>query len=304
MTAATLLAISLFPIALGATVPFTPSAGLALTQHALADPASRHLIIVAHRGCWRTAPENSLAGLDACVRLGVDAVELDVRHTRDGVAVIVHDETVDRTTDGHGRVADLTWKELSGLRLRAGAGGPGATLTTDQIPTLDQYLAAAKERLMIVFDVKDWSQRATYHQIARMRMERQAIFFYECVNRRLADAIAPFSDRVVTIPIMFGKDGLLDAAAERCLSNPKGWAHVKWENPAWLGQAAETHARTGTRLWTATMFPTDNAGSDDAKALRDPDAVWGAQIAAGAGMIMTNQPEALIRYQLSKRELR
>lgn len=278
--------------------------GLAVTRRALANPVATHLIVVAHRGCWHRTSENSLAGLDACVRLGVDAVELDVRHSRDGVAVIIHDDTLDRTTDGHGPVADRTWAELSRLHLKAGHGGRDAAFTDQRIPTLDQYLAAAKGRLMIVFDVKDGSQRETFRQIAAAGMADQAIFFYECLDRTLADAIAPFRDEVTTIPIMFGKDGPLAPEAQHCTSNPAGWVHVKWDAPAWLANTAALHRQTGLRLWTATMFPADNAGLDDARALIDPDAVWGAQRAAGAGMIMTNQPEALVAYRARRARYR
>ncbi|MDY7522836.1 glycerophosphodiester phosphodiesterase family protein [Sphingomonas sp. 10B4] len=294
MSSAALLVSLLLSVA--APVPASQQR-LATTRQVLADPQSKRLIVVAHRGCWHQAPENSVAGLDACVRAGVDAIELDVRHTRDGVAVIIHDETLDRTTNGRGAVADHDWVELSRLRLRTGHGGPDATLTDHSIPTLDAYLAAAKGRMMIVFDVKDGSQRDTFRHIERAGMADQAIFFYECVDRTIADAIAPFRNRVTTFPIMFGKDGPLAPAAARCASTPPGWAHIKWSDPTWLNDAARAHARTGLRLWTATMFPADNAGLDDARALRDPDAVWGAQIRAGAGMIMTNQPEALLAYR-------
>lgn len=85
-------------------------------------------------------------------------------------------------------------------------------------------------------------------------------------------------------------------AAARCRSNPAGWAHVKWSDGRWIRRVAADRARHPLRLWTATMIPEDNAGLDDALALTDPDAVWGSQIRAGARMIMTNQPTALMRY--------
>lgn len=291
-----LIGIALLLNAIPAPAAATSRDALATTWRALADPASKHVIVVAHRGCWQSRPENSLAGLNACVQLGVDAVELDVRHTRDGVAVIVHDETVDRTTNGHGHVADLSWAEIAKLQLRAGHGGPDAPLTRERVPTLDQYLAAAKDRIMIVFDVKDGSQRSTFATIQRAQMADQAIFFYECNDTVLAEAIAPFRDKVTTFPIIFGKDGPLAPAAMRCGSNPAGWAHVKWNDANWLRSVSDAQRQNPVRLWTATMLAEDNAGFDDLRALSDPDAVWGAQIAAGAGMIMTNQPAALMTY--------
>src|SRR5207244_9942203 len=67
------------------------------------DPDARR-VVVAHRGVHTSAPENSLASVREAIALGVDMVELDVRTTRDGRLVLLHDETVDRTTDGSGRV--------------------------------------------------------------------------------------------------------------------------------------------------------------------------------------------------------
>lgn len=293
-------------LAVGAAAPAqttpSPTGTIAATRRALANPASPHIITIAHRACWEHAPENSLAAIDACATLGIDAIENDVRHSRDGVAVVIHDATVDRTTDGHGAVADLSWAELSRLHLRAGRGGPTAPLTNQRIPTLDAYIAAAKDRVMVVYDVKDGTQRETFAAIERAGAVDQAIFFYECVDRTLADAIAPFRDRVVTIPIMFGKDGPLAPAAARCRSNPAGWAHVKWSDPDWLRASTTGRGRHRVRLWTATMFPADNTGLDDARALHDPEAVWGTQIRAGARMIMTNQPSALLAYLRSHRQ--
>src|SRR4051794_12012503 len=81
----------------------------------LYDPVDG-VLVVAHRACHAPAPsrglttrlpENSLQALERCIALGVDLVEIDVRRTRDGQLVIMHDAKVDRTTDGKGAVADL-----------------------------------------------------------------------------------------------------------------------------------------------------------------------------------------------------
>lgn len=76
------------------------------------------LVRTGHRGARGLAPENTLAGMEAGARAGVDVLEFDVHRTRDGELVVIHDETVDRTCDGSGRVADLTLPELR--RLDAG----------------------------------------------------------------------------------------------------------------------------------------------------------------------------------------
>lgn len=254
------------------------------------------VLVIAHRGCWGAAPENSLAALAACEELGADGLEIDVRHTKDGVAVLLHDETVDRTTNGAGKVADLTWAEVSKLRLRRGHGGANAPLTQERVPTLEAFLAAAKNRFAIVFDVKDWSQAETFVAVSKANMQRQAIFFYECNDDRLLNKVASFRDQVIMFPIIFERDGPLASAVRRCRSNPAGLAHVKYQHQEWLDAAAPALRESGAGLWFATMQSQDTAGADDAAAMRDPATVWGRHLAAGAVVIMTDRPQSLIEY--------
>jgi glycerophosphoryl diester phosphodiesterase len=91
-------------------------------MNVLSDPAAR--IVVGHRGAAAHFPENTAASFDHAVSLGVDAIEFDLRVSRDGVVVVMHDPTVDRTTSGTGAVADLTLAELKRL-------DPGAKFSPD-----------------------------------------------------------------------------------------------------------------------------------------------------------------------------
>lgn len=143
----------------GLTVP--AEAGTAADRRLSLDET---VLVVAHRACHnpipslglrQAAPENSLASLKRCIALGVDIAELDVRRTRDGHLVILHDDTVDRTTNGTGRVNDLTLAQLRSLRLRQGDGGTTAELTEEQVPTLDEVLAAADGNAILNLDIKD-----------------------------------------------------------------------------------------------------------------------------------------------------
>src|SRR5262249_11539313 len=129
----------------------------------LDDPAAG-VFVVAHRGCHNPvpaqglgpAPENSRAALDRCVALGVDMMEVDIRQAADGALVVMHDATVDRTTDGAGKVADLTLAQLRALRLRQNFGGQMSPALTDQrVLTLDELLDAAKGRILLNLDIKE-----------------------------------------------------------------------------------------------------------------------------------------------------
>jgi glycerophosphoryl diester phosphodiesterase len=95
-------------------------------------PASDKVAIIGHRGARNLWPENSLDGFERTRALGIEGVEFDVHVTFDGELVVIHDPTLDRTTEGQGPVADRTAAELAATRLR-GTGGAG-------VPTLDQVL--------------------------------------------------------------------------------------------------------------------------------------------------------------------
>lgn len=104
-------------------------------------------LIFAHRGSKGTHPENTLAAFKEAIRLGVDGIELDVHLTRDGELAVIHDETVDRTTNGSGKVADFSLVELQNLD----AGSWFSKEYTDEkIPTLNEVLDLLKDTNIIL----------------------------------------------------------------------------------------------------------------------------------------------------------
>ena len=95
--------------------------------------------IAAHRGGAALWPENSLLAFESAIALGSDLLELDVHLTGDGTVAVIHDATLERTTDGAGPVAAATAADLRRLRLR----GPGAAASAEHVPAFDEVLAAA-----------------------------------------------------------------------------------------------------------------------------------------------------------------
>ena len=108
--------------------------------------------IQAHRGYSGRYPENTMLAFRKAVEAGCDGIELDVHATRDGVPVVIHDETVDRTTDGTGAVADLTLRELkqfNAAKLWEGIHPP------QEIPTFAEYCAwAAGQEIYTNIEIK------------------------------------------------------------------------------------------------------------------------------------------------------
>jgi len=101
----------------------------------LRGPRPANPQLIAHRGGPAYKPENTLAAFRNALQIGVDWLEFDVQRTQDGVLVVIHDETVDRTTNGTGRVEGMTFEQIRALD--AGEG--------EQVPTFAEVIALAKE---------------------------------------------------------------------------------------------------------------------------------------------------------------
>lgn len=132
------------------------------------------ILVAAHRGAHQDYPENSLASYREAIRLGVDIIETDVRATKDGVLVIMHDKTVDRTTNGKGNVCDLTFDELRRLRLVH-----QGRITEELIPAFEEVLQLTKGKIMLDVDFKAERQflQQTSQAIQQAGMENQVLFF-------------------------------------------------------------------------------------------------------------------------------
>jgi glycerophosphoryl diester phosphodiesterase len=108
-------------------------------------------LIFAHRGACRVAPENTLPAFEAAIRLGADGIELDVQYSSDGVMVIFHNPTLEKTSNGTGRVTAHTLAELR--ELDAGAWFAPEFAGT-RIPTLDEVLDLVKGKLLVNIELK------------------------------------------------------------------------------------------------------------------------------------------------------
>ena len=118
----------------------------------------RKTLIIGHRGAMGHAPENTRASFEAGVRLGADAVECDVHLSKEGRLVVIHDDRLDRTTDGRGAVSEKTWPEIRALDAGAWYGNAFAG---ERVWLLDEFLAWAKNRrtksratLQVIVEIK------------------------------------------------------------------------------------------------------------------------------------------------------
>jgi glycerophosphoryl diester phosphodiesterase len=130
---------------------------MAANGRAASDPppsqaAARVREVIGHRGSLKDRPENTVASVLRAAEAGADAAEVDIRTTKDGALVCMHDATEDRTTDGTGKVADLTLAELK--RLDAGVKFD-KRFAGERVPTLREVLAAAKGKVGVMIDLQE-----------------------------------------------------------------------------------------------------------------------------------------------------
>lgn len=111
---------------------------------------------IAHRGAMLEAPENTLAAFRRAIELGADLIELDVHQTADGHVVVIHDETVDRTTDGSGIVLAMSLQEL---RCLDAGSWTGPQFAGERVPTLLEVLELTRGQVGLVIEIKAGSTR-------------------------------------------------------------------------------------------------------------------------------------------------
>jgi glycerophosphoryl diester phosphodiesterase len=283
-------------------------------RHKLYDPQGG-VFVVAHRGCHNpvpsrampAVPENSLAALEKCVALGVDMMETDIRRAKDGTLVISHDAKVDRTTDGTGRIADLTLAQLKTLHLRQNFGGNMSPEITDQrVLTLDELLAAAKGRIMINLDIKEDIYPEVIAAAVRAGMADQVLVksVVKAPQPPVADQ-PPYTDTPY-MPIVWRTAADAYDDLPSVVQSQLGATHrVPAVEMVYLDQGQFKEVRTAAqtahvRLWANTLTSVGVLSvlgmGGDQDALRDHGATWGRLIDAGISAIQTDEPEPLMDY--------
>lgn len=260
------------------------------------NPANKKVLVTAHRGDWRNTPENSIQALNNCVVMGVDIVEIDLKKTKDGQLINMHDKTIDRTTTGKGHPEDYTLQEIKQFRLRAGTAHP----TSHQVPTFREVMLAAKNKVIIDVDkgydyfpqvVKELEETGTMGQAIVNVKDNATLEELEKEQGVIPDSLTimvvvkmdkPAADSIINsyvrhrrtiIQCIFSKDTL----------------------PV-LSKLKEYRKHYG--VWVNSLWPEQNGGHDDDKAVEEgkPDETWGWLISKGANMIQTDRPQQLVDY--------
>ena len=247
-----------------------------MTHPRTAAPRTAAPRVVAHRGSSRTAPQNTLVALEAAWRAGADSIEIDLQRSADGVAVVIHDDTVDATTDGSGAVSDLDLVELR--RLDAGSWFSPA-YAGQRVPTFTEVIGflVARPGIDLLLELKGaWDADGASSVVEAIRAadlgDRVIVQSFDPATVAVLAGVAPELRRGLLIAVADGS--LLDLCAELGVMacNPHGG--LLRARPELL---AELHgAGLQVMVWTAN----------------EPEE-WAALTAAGVDAIITDRPDAL-----------
>lgn len=260
----------------------------------------RRPAIVAHRGAWHAAPENSLAAIEAAADAGYEIVEIDVQRSADGQMFLMHDDTLTRMTGREEMARHLPMTELAKLGLRPGDGSGSGAPTGHRIPTLAEALDLARGRVYLDIDVKHReNMEAAAAVIEQAGMGEQVDI--KIPVRRIEDVsrLHALQDQfgVMVMPMARITEEKAPAMVELLARSGAGIVEIEFDRIETLSRHRAALDSAGVTRWVNTLTPVANGGFTDAAALEDPDAVWGALLTAGVEVFQTDEPEALARWR-------
>lgn len=245
-----------------------------------------NIFVAAHRGWKDKYPENTIAAFQAALELGVDQIETDVRITKDGQLVLFHDATLERTTNGTGKVCDYTLEELK--ELDAGDG--------EKIPTLRELMELVKDHPTLTLDielkeypVEGWEETAFATCDAAIAMLEEYDFGHRSVinsfHQKLNEYVYKKYSGKYKQHLFFPECVLKTEGSELPLYS-FGYCACAYPNRATEEEILQFSQDTGIRVWAPTCA-RDEAGIDQA-------------IAFGAELITCNNPDEVLRILREK----
>ena len=250
------------------------------------------VMVVAHRGNWREAPENSVWAIRKAIEAGADMAEIDIALTRDSVLILMHDRTIDRTTTGKGMPSDYTLAEIKELYLRDGAGHA----TQMRVPTLEEILIESKGKIFLNLDKGFDYIGLVYPMLEKYEMLNEVLFKgnsdYETFNNNYGH----IKDEIVYMPIVRLERGegwdLINDFTENY--SPYGFEFTVGENEDSLIDFKPLRDK-GIRVWVNSLWYNHNAGNHDDVSLENPN-VYEWYINNNVNIIQTDRIKELTSF--------
>lgn len=268
----------------------------------LHDGSDNYVFVVAHRGDWRYAMENSLPAIENSIKMGVDIVELDIQRTKDGHLILMHDRTLNRTTTGAGKVSDWTLDSIRTLQLKNGC----SIHTKEKVPTLEEALLLMKGKILVNLDKADRYFEEVYALLEKTGTTKQVIMKGGKPVDEVKSQFGKYLDKLIYMPVVSLDNKTAEEQIEIFIRdlNPPAFEFVYRNDSNPLPKQMKNQLAGRALIWYNTLWDTMAGGHDDDMSLDDPDAGYGYLIdTLGARILQTDRPGYLIEY-LEKKGLR
>lgn len=251
----------------------------AFAQHELSAPKNGAVYVIAHRGAHGgNIPENSLPAYQRAIDLGCDFVEIDLRTTKDGAIVSIHNQTIDAYVIGTtGQVSEMTLAELRSLDIGEKVGYQQKNV---RVPTFEEILELCKDKVGIYLDLKAADPKILIAIIKKYKMEHDIVWYVPASRQKTLLEIKHNCSRCLIMPDPGAEqniDKVIDAYQPKLLATDMDHLSRSFIEKA--------HAKN-------IMIFTD----DDEDDLDKWESEWGKIISWGTNGIQTDQPSALIKY--------
>ncbi len=268
----------------------------------IADP-NRSCAIVAHRGAWHGAPENSLAAIEKAIAVGADIVEIDVRKSADGELFLMHDDTLLRMAGIDRDAETFTIAELQTIALREDNGGEHRTTTDQRIPTLKQVFETIRGRIFADLDLKD---RRLFSEVAACARDMGVASSVDLKTTVMArqDLDWVRAQNIEGVPFMAMAYFTAGDVSERLslLSEIKPFmCELRFDHLDTITGNRQLFEDADMAIWFNTLDMAASGEWTDPRALTEPNAIWGRLMDAGISTIQTDEPAALRAYIEARR---
>jgi glycerophosphoryl diester phosphodiesterase len=246
-------------------------------------PASKHkFIVAAHRGDHVIYPENTLAAYQEAIKNEADYVEIDLRTTKDGELVSMHDGSVTRTTNGKGYLKDFTLDELLALQIHS---KDTTDKTIYRVPTFKQILSACKNKINIYLDFKEADPDKAYQMIKLYGMEKQVLVYINSTAqftgwRKTAPQMPLMLSMPDSVKSTVGMISFIDKYHPDILDG----SYAQYTNDMVALATTKYHIPVWPDIQSAGEGPED----------------WNKALAKGLKGLQTDHPAALVRFLKSK----
>jgi len=256
---------------------------------------SKSILVAAHRGDWRNTPENSVKSLTNCINKNIDICEFDLKKTKDGHIIIMHDKTIDRSTNGKGKAENYTLEEIKKFKLLGGTGH----ITKHSIPTLDEMLLAAKNKVIINLDKAYEYYPEVLAKLKQYNMIEQAIFnIYGLPYDSLVKQHGAIPSNLALQVIVNPKNPLIDSIINSYNKHKRTIVQLIFETDTAAILSTIPTLKKQYAIWFNSIWPEQSGGHDDDTAVEDekPNESWGWLVKKQPNIIQSDRPIELLKY--------